>query len=42
VCSSDLTATWEPGELEADVEAHNAALAEQLGLTPVDVSRLGD
>lgn len=38
----DPLATFEPGELESSVEAHNAALAERLGLTPADVARLGD
>jgi hypothetical protein len=38
----DPSATFEPGELESDVSAHNDALARDLGLTPADTARLGD
>lgn len=38
----DPTATFEEGELESDVERYNAELAAELGISPVDVSRMGD
>lgn len=36
----DHAATFEPGELERAVDRHNAALAAELGLDPVDVGHL--
>jgi hypothetical protein len=38
----DPSATFDPGELEAEVDRFNEELARSLALSPVDVLRLGD